>query len=68
MAFLLTFTAYQSYELVVAFTWGMLLPMVFDIFIVWLTWHAYRAHRAHSTSATEGVDAVPSEHSLLRPK
>jgi uncharacterized membrane protein len=67
IAFLLTFIAYQSYELVVAFTWGMFLLTVFDIFMVWLTWHEYRAHRAHSSSATEGVDADPSGHSLPRP-
>ena len=52
IAFLLIFIAYQSYELVVAFTWGMVLLTLFDIFIVWLTWHEYRAHRARTTATT----------------
>lgn len=46
VAFLLVFIAYQGYELVVAFTWGMVLLTAFDIFIVWLTLYEYRAHRA----------------------
>ena len=44
IAFLLVFIAYQGYELVVAFTWGMVLLTAFDIFIVWLTLREYRAH------------------------
>ncbi len=46
IAFLLVFIAYQSYEMVVAFSWGMALLTAFDIFIVWLTAHEYRSHRA----------------------
>jgi uncharacterized membrane protein len=45
IAFLLAFIAYQGYQLLVAFTWGMVLLTAFDIFIVWLTWHEYRVHR-----------------------
>ena len=45
VAFLLVFIAYQGYELVVSFTWGMALLTAFDIFIVWLTLHEYREHR-----------------------
>ncbi|MEO8222367.1 MAG: DUF2127 domain-containing protein [Specibacter sp.] len=48
IAFLLVFIAYQGYELLIAFTWGMVLLTAFDIFIVWLTWHEYRAHRART--------------------
>ncbi|RAX45950.1 DUF2127 domain-containing protein [Arthrobacter sp. AQ5-05] len=46
IAFLLVFIAYQGYEMVVAFSWGMALLTAFDIFIVWLTAHEYRSHRA----------------------
>jgi len=55
VAFLLIFIAYQGYELVVAFTWGMVLLTAFDIFIVWLTLHEYRAHKARS--ATPGTQS-----------
>ena len=48
VAFLLVFIAYQGYEIVVAFSWGMVLLTAFDIFIVWLTLHEYRAHRART--------------------
>lgn len=51
VAFLLVFIAYQGYEIVVAFSWGMVLLTAFDIFIVWLTLHEYRAHRARTEDA-----------------
>jgi len=46
IAFLLLFIAYQGYELVVAFSWALLLLTVFDIFIVFLTVREYGIHRA----------------------
>lgn len=46
IAFLLTFIAYQSYQLAVGFSWGLLLLTAFDIFIVVLTWREYGIHRA----------------------
>jgi uncharacterized membrane protein len=54
IAFLMAFILYQSYELVVAFSWGLALLTAFDIFIVWLTWHEYRAHRARSAHTPAG--------------
>jgi uncharacterized membrane protein len=58
IAFLLVFIAYQSYELVVAFSWGLALLTAFDILIVWLTWHEYRSHHARSRNAGAG-NAAP---------
>lgn len=46
IAFLLIFIGYQSYELVVAFSWGLTVLTAFDIFIVVLTWREYGIHRA----------------------
>ncbi|SDO98156.1 Uncharacterized membrane protein [Arthrobacter sp. ok909] len=54
IAFLMAFILYQSYELVVAFSWGLALLTAFDVFIVWLTWHEYRAHRARSANTPAG--------------
>lgn len=45
IVFLLVFIVYQSYRMVVHFTWGMLLLTVFDILIVALTVHEYRVQR-----------------------
>ncbi len=59
IAFLLVFIAYQSYLLVVAFSWGMVLLTAFDIFIVWLTAHEYRAHRARHTGAFPDKEPPP---------
>jgi uncharacterized membrane protein len=57
--FLLVFIAYQGYQLLVAFTWGMVLLTAFDIFIVWLTWHEYRAHRARKAADEHSPQPVP---------
>jgi len=59
IAFLLVFIAYQGYELLVAFTWGMVLLTAFDIFIVWLTLHEYRAHRARTANHRPKRQRVP---------
>ena len=56
IAFLIAFIAYQSHQIVLNFSWGLLLLTAFDIFIVWLTWRAYGIHRARrrpSTAVTE---------------
>ena len=45
IAFLLAFIVYQSYRMLVHFTWGMLLLTVFDILIVALTVHEYGVQR-----------------------
>lgn len=59
IAFLLVFIAYQGYQLLVAFTWGMVLLTVFDIFIVWLTWHEYRVHRARMAADQLSTQPAP---------
>ncbi|MEO6942582.1 MAG: DUF2127 domain-containing protein [Terrimesophilobacter sp.] len=46
IAFLLVFIAYQSYQIIVALSWPLVLLTLFDIFIVWLTWREYQIHRA----------------------
>ncbi len=46
IAFLLVFIAYQCYQLVVGFSWGILLLTLFDIFVTYLTWREYGIHRA----------------------
>jgi uncharacterized membrane protein len=48
MAFLAIFIVYQSYKLVVAFSWGLLLLTAFDIFILILTWREYGIRRARA--------------------
>lgn len=45
IAFLLVFIGYQGYQLIVAFSWGLLLLTAFDLLIVWLTWREYGVHR-----------------------
>lgn len=53
IAFLLLFIAYQTYQLLTAFTIGMLLLTLFDLFIVWFTAREYRIHkhRIHGSAA-----------------
>ncbi|MGO4534203.1 DUF2127 domain-containing protein [Leifsonia sp. 2MCAF36] len=48
IGFLVAFIGYQSYELVVHFTWGLAALTAFDIFIVVLTVREYRLHRRRS--------------------
>lgn len=55
IGFLLVFIAYQGYELVVAFSWGLLLLTAFDIFIVFLTWREYGIHRDRRRTATDSA-------------
>lgn len=52
IAFLLAFIAYQTYQIILSFSWGLLLLTAFDIFIVWLTWREYGIHRARRDSGT----------------
>lgn len=56
IAFLVVFIVYQGYELVVAFSWGLLLLTAFDIFIVNLTWREYGIHRARRRRPTNATD------------
>ncbi|WP_284977091.1 DUF2127 domain-containing protein [Arthrobacter sp. efr-133-TYG-104] len=51
IAFLLVFIAYQTYRILVAFSWGMVLLTAFDIFIVWITWREYRLQRIRRANA-----------------
>lgn len=46
IAFLLAFIAYQSYLMVLSFTWSMLALTAFDLIIVALTVREYRLRRA----------------------
>ncbi len=46
IAFLVIFIAYQTYQLVLGFSWGLFLLTVFDVFIVVLTWREYGIHLA----------------------
>lgn len=52
ITFLLAFILYQGYELLVAFSWGMVLLTAFDIFILCLTWYEYRRHRMRNANMT----------------
>ncbi|WP_336885239.1 DUF2127 domain-containing protein [Brevibacterium daeguense] len=56
IGFLLIFITYQTYQLVLAFSWGLAALTAFDIFIVWLTWHEYRAHRARGVGSSAQPD------------
>lgn len=60
IGFLVAFIAWQSYELVVHFSWGLLLLTLFDIFIVYLTVREYRRHKAMRREGREGEPA-PAE-------
>jgi len=53
IAFLIAFIAYQSYQLVLSFSWGLLLLTLFDAFVVWITWREYGIHRARRAKASE---------------
>jgi len=61
IAFLGVFILYQSYELVVAFSWGMVLLTAFDSFIVWLTLHEYRAHHTRTKHASLNGQTAPQD-------
>jgi len=51
IGFLVVFIGFQAYQLVVAFSWGILLLTAFDILVVVLTWREYRMRRRASTTA-----------------
>ncbi|RKR73347.1 DUF2127 domain-containing protein [Frondihabitans australicus] len=57
---LIAFIAYQSYELVVNFGWGLLALTIFDAIIVLLTWREYR------NRPTLGGEASDEEGDLAR--
>lgn len=50
IVFLGVFIAYQAYELIVAFSWGLLLLTAFDVFILVLTWREYGINRARQAA------------------
>ncbi|WP_426517546.1 DUF2127 domain-containing protein [Diaminobutyricibacter sp. McL0618] len=56
MAFLAVFIVYQTYKLIVAFSWGLVALTVFDLFVLALTWREYGLHRARRRA--EAVPAV----------
>ena len=57
VGFLLAFIGFQGYELVVHFTWSLLLLTLFDVFIVYLTVREYRRHKARRGAGTETSSA-----------
>ncbi len=46
MVALVVFIVSQTIDLIAAFSLGVLLLTIFDIFILWLTWREYKLHRA----------------------
>jgi uncharacterized membrane protein len=65
IAFLLVFIAYQTYQILVSFSWGLLLLTAFDIFIVILTWREYGIHRAgRRRAATDTATQSPRDQTL----
>ncbi|WP_431220054.1 DUF2127 domain-containing protein [Leifsonia xyli] len=60
IGFLVAFIGYQAYELVVNFSWGLLLLTAFDIFIVVLTVREYRLHRARRAAERAAATAEPA--------
>lgn len=63
MAFLLGFIGYQGYEMTVAFSWGLLLLTVFDVFVLWLTAIEFRKRRhereVFRSAMFDGLDVEP---------
>ena len=58
IGFLVAFIGFQSYELVVHFSWGLLLLTLFDVFIVYLTVREYGRHKARRAPES-GTAPVP---------
>ena len=58
VAFLLAFILYQGYQLIVGFSWGLVLLTAFDIFIVVLTIREYGNHRRRSLGKDR--NAIPA--------
>ena len=44
---LILMMAYQLYDIVVHFSWGMVVLFVFDIFVLWLVWREYQKLPEH---------------------
>lgn len=57
IAFLLLFIGYQIYRMIDAFSWGILVLTVFDLFIVWLTWHESRVYRARQEQSSDLLES-----------
>lgn len=53
IGFLVVFIVYQSYEIALTFSIGLVLLTAFDIFIVWLTWREYQIHRVRRHTPTD---------------
>jgi uncharacterized membrane protein len=64
IAVLVSFIGYQSYELVVHYSVGLLALTVFDAAIVLLTWREYRRRPAHGPEASPS-DERPAETPVL---
>ena len=64
IAVLVSFIGYQSYELVVHYSVGLLALTIFDAVIVLLTWREYR-HRPGVTPADSGATEHPAETPVL---
>lgn len=68
IAFLSTFILYQSYQLVIGFTWGMAALTAFDIFIVALTVREYALRRRHHSARLDRLHSAPPEQSSEAPR
>ena len=60
IGFLLVFIVYQGYEIVVGFSWGLILLTAFDVFIVCLTWREYGLRRTRKTGKAGRPAPSPS--------
>ena len=58
IGFLLVFIAYQLYEMVVHFSFGLVALTLFDLFIVGLTAREYQLHRRRGPSRQSAVPAA----------
>ncbi len=58
IGFLLVFIAYQLYEMVVHFSFGLLALTLFDLFIVVLTAREYQLHRRRGARDQSAVSAA----------
>ncbi len=58
IGFLVLFIAYQTYQIILTFSWGLLLLTAFDIFIVALTWREYGIHRSKHARPSAGTDST----------
>ena len=51
IAFLMVFIVFQSCQILVSFSWALVLLTLFDVFVVWLAWREYGVHRARITDS-----------------